>query len=169
MNISLSQNISEKIYLALLNLVGVALIYLTPTLSHLFAFPVYYFEPMRIMVFIGLVYLNKKSVYLLAITLPLFSFVISLHPAFLKSLLIMFELFINAWLFYFLFEKNGNKFMSAIFSLAISKVLYYALKYILIFSTIMDGELVTTPIYIQIILVFALGIFVGAIKKPNSN
>ncbi|PJA96820.1 MAG: hypothetical protein CO129_04485 [Ignavibacteriales bacterium CG_4_9_14_3_um_filter_34_10] len=169
MNISLSQNISEKIYLALLNIIGVALIYLTPTLSHLFAFPVYYFEPMRIMVFIGLIYLNKRSVYLLAATLPLFSYFVSAHPEFLKSTLIMFELFINAWLFYFLFERNGNKFMSAIFSLAISKLFYYSLKYILIFATLIEGKLVVTPIYIQIILVFALGIFVAVIKKPNSN
>lgn len=168
MNISIMQNAAEKIYFLILNIIGLLLIYLTPTLSHFFTFPVYYFEPMRIMVFIGLVYMNKKSVYLLAITLPLFSYLISAHPAFIKSVLIMFELIINAWLFYFLFERSGNKFMSAIFGLLISKSIYYALKYLLIFSMLLDGELISTPVYIQLLLITALGVFVGAIKKPNS-
>jgi len=168
MNAILSQSQNEKIYFAVLNLIGIGLIYFTPALSHLFAFPVYYLEPMRIMMFIGLAFMNRKNVYLIAITLPLFSYLISAHPSILKSGLIASELFINAWLFYFLFERSGNKFQSAVFSLLISKILYYSLKYLLIFSTLLSGELISTPIYLQIFVAVGLSIFIAVTKKAES-
>lgn len=169
MNGILAQNWQEKLYLALLNAIGVSLIYFTPALSHLFSFPVYYLEPMRIMMFIGLAFMNRKSVYLIALSLPIFSFLISAHPSIIKSGLIAFELFINAWLFYFLFERNGNKLQSAFFSLILSKLLYYSLKYFFIFATLLSGDLISTPVYFQIFIMIALSIFLAATKKAESN
>ena len=169
MNGILAQNWQEKLYLALLNAIGVSLIYFTPALSHLFSFPVYYLEPMRIMMFIGLAFMNRKSVYFIALSLPFFSYLISAHPSIIKSGLIAFELVINAWLFYFLFERNGNKLQSAFFSLILSKLLYYSLKYLFIFATLLSAELISTPVYIQIFIAVALSIFLAATKKAESN
>lgn len=169
MNTILAQTWQEKLNFAFLNIAGILLIYFTPALTHLFSFPVYYLEPMRIMIFVGLALMNRKSVYLMAFTLPIFSFLISSHPSIIKSGLITFELFINAWLFYFLFERNGNKLMSAFFSLVLSKILYYTLKYLLIFITLMDGELIAIPIYVQILMTISLAVFLAATKKAELN
>ena len=50
------------------------LIYFLPALSHLFAFPIYYLDPMRIALVVALVHTSKKNAFIIALTLPLFSF-----------------------------------------------------------------------------------------------
>jgi len=60
-------------------------IYFIPAISHLLAFPVYYFDPMRIALVVALIHTSKKNSFIIALTLPLFSFIISSHPQFIKS------------------------------------------------------------------------------------
>ena len=83
-------------------------IYLTPSLSHLVSSPIYYFEPMRVFLIFTMVHMKKKNAYVLALTLPLFSFVVSAHPSFIKMLLITVELSLNVFFFYLISEKNKN-------------------------------------------------------------
>ena len=148
----------------LFDLVAIAFIYFVPTFSHLLNFPLYLIEPMRIALVIALVHTNRYNAYIIALTLPLFSFAVSAHPVFLKMLLITGELVLNAWIFYLLFSKTKNAFVSILSSIIISKGLYYLAKYSLIsFSLLSASKLVATPIYIQAITTLVFSIYVGFI------
>ena len=88
------------------------MIYFLPAISHLFAFPVYYLDPMRIALVVALVHTSNKNAYIIALTLPLFSFLISSHPQIIKSFLLSAELVINLSLFYLLKDKLKNQILT---------------------------------------------------------
>ena len=69
------------------DLIILLFIYLTPALSHFFAFPIYYLDPMRIALVFGLILTSKRNSFILALTLPIFSLLISNHPQLFKSFL----------------------------------------------------------------------------------
>lgn len=140
-----------KIKSVVLDLFALALIYFLPAISHLIGFPLYLIEPMRIMLILAIAHTSQRNAYLLALTLPLFSFVISAHPSFLKMLLISAELVLNVWLFYYILKLAKNHFAAMLSSIIISKVIYYGIKFMLISFVMLSGSLVSTPIYIQLI------------------
>jgi len=146
----------------LIDIGALAFIYLVPTISHIINLPVYLIEPMRLMLIFALVHTNKKNAYLIALTMPLFSFLISGHPLLPKMILITFELSLNVFLFYFLVNKIKRTFPSILLSIVLSKVVYYLIKFIMIKMTILNSGLISTPIYIQIIttLVFSSYLFI---------
>ena len=143
----------SKIKYIIFNLLALLFIYLVPAISHLLSFPVYYLEPMRIMLILAIVHTSRKNAYLIALTLPLFSMLISAHPALVKTSLITGELLLNVWLFFF-FEKMSNKTLAIFLSIIVSKIFYYLVKFILITSVLMSGDLISTPMYIQILMLF---------------
>lgn len=139
---------------------ALAFIYFVPALSHLLDIPLYLFEPMRIMLFLALAFSSKNNSYVIALSLPLFSFLISAHPSVIKSIMITIELCLNVFLFYWLVEKFSNQFWPAFISIVLSKILYYLLKFVLISFVLLDGNLISTPVYIQIIVSIVLSIFI---------
>lgn len=132
-----------------LNMLALVFIYITPALSHLVGYPIYYFEPMRVFLIFTMVHLKKKNAYILALTLPLFSFIVSAHPSIVKMALITTELSINVFLFYILSGKIKNKFISIFLSISISKIIYYSIKYLLINTSMLNSGLISTPILLQ--------------------
>jgi len=146
----------SKIKSIVFDLIALMAIYLVPAVSHLLSFPVYYLEPMRIMLILAIVHTSRRNAYLIAITLPLFSLLVSAHPSLIKTSLITSELLLNVWLFFFLSEKLSNKSLSIFLSIIASKIFYYLVKYLLSTSVLMGGELISTPMYIQIIMLFVL-------------
>ena len=146
---------------------GLVLVYLTPVLSHLFAIPLYYFEPMRIMVILSLVYTRRFNSYILALTLPAFSYLVSGHPAFYKAGLMTGELILNILIFDMLLSIIKNYFIIASASILLSKLIYYLFKYIFISYGLLSGHLISTPIIIQIILIVIFGILVFYILNKN--
>jgi hypothetical protein len=154
---------------SVLDALGIAFIYFIPTISHLFSFPVYLFEPMRIILILALVHSTKRNAYLLALTLPLFSFVTASHPVFMKALLITGEMTINVWLFYLLSKKTSNLFLVAFTSIILSKVFYYAGKFLLVKLAWLSTELVDTPILIQLGLVLIFSLYVFFIMNKNKT
>lgn len=142
----------SKIRTIVFDLIALLAIYLVPAVSHLLSLPVYFIEPMRIMLILALVHTSKKNAYLIALTLPLFSMLISAHPSLIKTSLITGELLLNVWLFFVLSEKLSNKTLSIFLSIIVSKIFYYLVKFMLINSTLMSGELISTPIYIQLVM-----------------
>lgn len=144
-----------------IDIIALAFIYFVPTISHMLNFPVYLIEPMRIMLIIAIAHSSQKNAYIVALTLPLFSWAISMHPNLYKMMLITAELVFNVWLFYFLVNKIENKFTSMLLSIFVSKVLYYGVKFLLISFLVLNTGLISTPIYIQLIttLVFSGYIF----------
>lgn len=145
-----------KIKNIVFDLVALLAIYLVPAVSHLLSFPVYYLEPMRLMLILAIVHTSRKNAYLITLTLPLFSMLISAHPSLVKTSLITGELLLNVWLFFLLSEKLSNKTLSIFLSIVVSKIFYYVIKFLLINSAVMVGDLISTPIYIQIIMLFVL-------------
>lgn len=161
----------EVIKSTVIHLIAVVFIVLVPAISHLVALPVYYFEPMRIMLIIALVHTTKKNAYLLALTLPIFSFLVSAHPALVKTFLIMSELLLNVFLFFVFFEKIKNNFLAMLVSLSISKMFYYLVKFMLLSTVVLEGNLVSTPLYIQgvMILLFSSYVFIFAKKSAKTD
>ncbi len=146
----------SKIKSIVFDLIALLAIYLLPAISHLLGFPLYYLEPMRIMLILAIVHTSRKNGYLIALTLPLFSMIISAHPSLIKTSLITGELLLNVWLFFFLSEKLSSKTLGIFLSIIASKIFYYLIKLILITSVLMSGEVISTPIYIQLIMLFVL-------------
>ncbi len=151
----------------LIDVSALAFIYFTPTISHVINLPVYLIEPMRLMIVFALVHTNKNNAYLLALTLPIFSYLISAHPVLPKMLLITFELSLNVFLFY-LFSKKMRYIFPAIFaSIIISKVVYYLIKFGMIHFAIIHSNLISTPILIQVITTLFFSSYVYLIYKEK--
>ena len=148
------------------DLMALLAIYLVPSVSHLFSFPVYYIEPMRIMLILAIAHTTRKNAYLIALTLPVFSMLISAHPSLIKKSLITGELILNVWLFFFLSEKLSNKVLGMFSSIVLSKLIYYLIKFLLINTALVTGNLISTPIYIQLIMLFILS---GYVYLMNSR
>ena len=162
LNNKISKNIIKG---SLFDLLALTFVYLVPTFSHLFALPIYFVEPMRLMLILAIAHTSKKNAYFLAATLPMFSFLVSAHPVFLKTLLISGELFINVWLFFFLSEKINNKFGAMVLSIAISKIAYYLIKFTLLSFVLLEGNLISTPILIQVITTAVFGSYIYLMKN----
>jgi hypothetical protein len=160
---------SAIINVRLLNIIGsvifgifaVIVVYFTPAISHDLAFPLYLLEPMRILVILALLHTNKITAFVLAVTLPLFSFAVSGHPVFIKSLLVGSELLINVWLFISFSDLFRNRTVSLIASVLLSKGAYYGLKAILIGFGVLRMDLVSTPLLIQLLVTTGIGLYGG--------
>jgi len=150
----------QKIKNIVFDLIALLAIYLVPAISHLLSLPVYYIEPMRIMLILAIVHTSRKNAYLIALTLPLFSMLISAHPSLVKTFLITGELLLNVWLFFLLSEKLSNKTLSIFLSIVVSKIFYYVIKFLLVTSALISGDLIATPIYIQIIMLFVFSSYI---------
>ena len=153
----------------LINFSLLLLIYFLPALSHLLAFPVYYLDPMRIALVVALIHTSKKNAYIIALTLPLFSFLISSHPQILKSFLLSAELIINLSLFFLLKEKLKNVFTSLFISIIISKVIYYLLKFVLIYFALLNDKLFSTPYYFQLLSAILLSTYIYLVNRSSSK
>ncbi|MBU0561118.1 MAG: hypothetical protein KJ799_07955 [Bacteroidetes bacterium] len=161
MNYSLTNWLSfEKSKVLLFDLLAILVIAFLPSISHLVAFPIYYLDPMRIIIIASLVLTTKRNTYLIALLLPLFSVLISSHPSIIKSTLILSELLLNVFLFYAISKKTSNLFLSGFASIFFSKVFYYSAKYILLSTAVMAGSLISTPLVIQIGMMILLSLFV---------
>jgi len=149
------------------DLFAIAFITVTPALSHLSSLPVYFIEPMRIVVLLSLVHTSKRNAYLLTVALPLFSFLISSHPSFVKAALISSELALNIFLFHYLSKTFSNYFGAALFSIIVSKVYYYIVKYVLLQASILGGELTASPIWLQAVLSLVFAGYIGWFFKKR--
>ncbi len=145
--------------IVLWDLVIVGLFYMVPTLSHLTSIPFYRFEPMRCVLLLNLLLTgNKKNAYIMAVTLPLFSFFVGGHPVFAKALLMAAELSANVFLFDELSNKMRNPAIAMFLSIAASKVLYYIIKFGFISVGILDGPMVATGLMTQLIVAVVLSV-----------
>ena len=117
----------------IIDLLALGFIYFTPSIAHLLNFPVYMLEPMRVMLILSLAHSTRQNSYLLALTLPLFSFLVSGHPEAVKMMIITAELTVNVFLFYLLADRMRNLFLAGVVSIVASKVFCY-LAYLVVFS-----------------------------------
>lgn len=146
------------------------LIYLLPAISHILPLPLYLFDPMRVLLFLGYsLSKNNWNAYFLAISIPLFSFFLTGHPVFYKSIIISAELLLNIILFDY-FIENTKKYIAGylLISIIISKIFYYSLKYILLNLGLLNGVLVSTSIFAQLITIVSItAVFAFFIKEND--
>lgn len=172
MELSIGTYLSNvKIRTVVVDFLALSVIYLLPSLSHLTGIPFYYLEPMRVVVLLSLLFTHRWNSILLALTIPLFSFLIASHPAMYKVLLVTIDLTLNIFLFILFTKMIKQSFFAMFLSIGISKIVYYLLKYMFIQSNMVDGALVTTSLYIQIVLMVALSLIIAFWRNrfPNNN
>jgi len=162
---------SETLRSVIIGSFALLLIYFTPALSHLLNFPLYLIEPMRLMLIIAMVHSNRQNAFLLAISLPLFSFAVSGHPVFYKMLLISAELALNVYLYFMFVRIFKNSFTAMLSGIVISKVVYYLVKAVLISLAVTGPGLFSTPIWIQVLttLIFSGYAFVILNRKKAED
>lgn len=158
-NILTLKNTLAKYRSAVIDLLGLTVVYFTPAIAHLFSYPVYYLEPMRIFLVLSIVHTTKKNAYFLALTLPLFSFLVSAHPSLVKAALISGELLLNVFLFYLIFYRSGKVWAAIGGSIILSKISYYIFKYVLLTGGILTGSLISTPLLIQTVMVVVFSVY----------
>lgn len=175
----------KAVGIGLTDAVALLFVYLVPTLSHLTSLPFYMIDPMRVAV-LGALLVSKdwKNGLVLALSLPLFSFAVSGHPVFPKCLLIAAELSVNVLLFVWLSRifvrsaspssfasspENGSAAkapgsaavvgVAAFVSILLSKALYYGLKALVLSAGLMQTELISTALLVQlaVALLISLG------------
>ncbi len=152
--------------LAIWDIVILGIIYLVPSLSHLFSIQLYLLDPMRIVLLGSLLFFRDyKNAYFLAFTLPLFSFIVGGHPIFLKSLLISFELFTNVGLLVVFINKGKTTFIKILLSIIISKLLYYVVKYVVIVTGLWETQLVSTALWAQLFVAIVISFSFVVIER----
>ena len=147
------------------DVISVLIIYFIPVISHLTALPIYYFEPMRILLILALIHTSRSNAFILALTLPAFSFIVSAHPVLIKTGLITLELVLNVVFFFALSSVIKNKPVNVMLSIIGSKIIYYLLKYVLISTALLSTGLISTPLYFQIALTLLLTFYVFGFDK----
>ncbi len=162
----ITQNTSIAAYFSKANIKAIvfdvfalAFIYLIPAISHMLSIKLYLLEPMRLMLIFALVHTRRPNAYILAVTLPFFSYFISAHPLLVKSLLIAIELSVMVFVFYALVDRI-HKFAAIFASIWASKLLYYGLKYVAIITVLPAEPLVGTPLLLQLATSAAFSLYV---------
>jgi hypothetical protein len=140
----------------LIDVVLLSALYLVPTISHLTATPLYKLEPMRIALIVALLFTHRANAYLIALTIPLASAWITGHPPPLKAVLMGIEFTILVATYIHLVRKDRiPAFVALTAGILLGKVVYYAMKYVVLSAGWLGGSLVSTPVQTQVVL--ALG------------
>ena len=144
-----------------IDIVIFACIFFIPALSHVAPFPLYLLDPMRILLFTGyLLSRQNANALLLALLIPLFSALVTGHPPFFKAVLISIELMANLLLFFQLINRTKlNIALSLFLSMVASKLVYYGMKVIFIRSGLIEWELITTNLWLQL----GTGVFISLV------
>ena len=154
----------------LIDLGGILLVYFLPEISNLVNIPLYLFEPMRVIVIVALIHTLKQNTYLLAILLPVLSYLFSSHPSIIKTIIVSGELLLNIFLYFYLLTKfKTNKFLLMSISIVVSKFAYYVIKFISIKLSLLTGNLIATPIKYQIAIIILLSGYIYFVNILSLN
>ena len=144
---------------------GMLLIYFLPDISSLLDVQFYQFEPMRVIVIFAIVHTSKENTYIVAVLLPAVSYLFSSHPSVVKTFILSGDLLINIFLYFSLMKLKINKFLLMSMCIVASKIVYYLAKYLLIHFLVLKGNLIATPIYIQIVILIIISGYVYFLDK----
>ena len=149
----------------LIDLGGILLIYFLPDISSLLNIPFYLFEPMRVIIIIAIIHTSKENAYILALLLPAVSLLFSNHPSVIKTFILSGDLLLNIFLYFSLIKFKVNKFLLMSMCIIASKLAYYLAKYLLFQFSVLKGDLIATPLYIQLLIVVILSGYVYLVDK----
>jgi hypothetical protein len=161
---------SKDVGIALiLDIVALTFVLFIPKIARLVHFPVYMIEPMRLMVILSFAHSSRVNSYLLAFTLPLFSWAVSGHPEFFKMLVMICEIGTNVFLFYHLLRKTDSVFLSMIISIVSSKILCYALYLVFFSMMFLKEEAEPSFLVAQLFTTLAFSAYVFLILRKKSQ
>ncbi|MFN2395351.1 MAG: hypothetical protein ABR597_06650 [Bacteroidales bacterium] len=152
----------------LLDVVAIAFVYLVPTFSHMLSFPLYYIEPMRIMVILAMIHTHRNNAYILALTLPLVSFALAAHPVLIKSMLIAIELVAMVAVFQLL-HKRIHMLAAIFLSIWISKLFYYLMKFAAVSTIMPDQSMIGIALHIQLIVSIVMSFYVFMVMRKSNT
>lgn len=147
----------DNIKTAVFDIICIGLMYLVPAASHTLSVPLYLAEPLRIMIVIAMLHTKRDNAFFIALTLPLFSALLSGHPFFAKMIVVSLELFLNVVLFFYLSKKIKRFFLPMVLSIVISKIFYYLCEFIFLRALLSYNDIGDHPYYIQAVLAVVLG------------
>jgi hypothetical protein len=152
----------------LLDFALLAGIFLMPSLSHLLAMPIYLLEPMRIAVLIALLFSHRANAWLVAITLPLASFLISGHPEPVKAVLMGIEFSVLIATYAALRHTLRLPTIAAIGAAIVAgKLVYYGSKAAVLSVGWLGGALMSTPWTLQLATAAGTAIAFGLIENAR--
>ena len=120
---------------------------------------------MRVIIIFAIVHTSKENTYIIAVLLPAVSYLFSSHTSVIKTFILSGDLLINIFLYFNLIKLKINKFLLMSICIVASKIVYYLAKYLLIHFLVLKGNLIATPIYIQVMIVIILGGYVYLLDK----
>lgn len=128
---------------------------LVPTVSHLLAWPLYYLNPMLLVLLAGMLLVrDRRNAYLLAVLLPVVSMLAVGMPTPLKAVCMVAEyasvVFVSG-----LLQGWSKRFVGTLGAMLLAmlagKAVYYLLKALILAPAV----LVSTPVWIQLLVVMA--------------
>ena len=145
--------------------VAVAFIILAPAMAHMLSFPLWYLEPMRLVLILAMVHTTKQNSYLLALILSFCSWAFSGHPEFIKMLVITLELSANVALFYWIYNRIDKPFAAMLLSILLSKVFCYFLYWMIFSASFFMDETGTFFIMVQLIVSLLFALYTFLLRK----
>ena len=138
--------------------------------SHIIAFPLYIFDPIKISVVLILLLSNKNNALIFSITLPVISFIISGHPVFPKFIIIIIENTTLVYLFHYIsMINNTNRILALNFSIVFVKTGYYLIKYSFIRLSLMQGDYISKPLLYQLFPIIIINILFILCNLPKKG
>ncbi|MBT5268798.1 MAG: hypothetical protein HOL70_05060, partial [Candidatus Marinimicrobia bacterium] len=145
--------------------------YLTTTFAHILSVPLYQLDPMKIIVLITVMYSNRGNALMIALSLPILSFMSTGHPVAPKFLLMAGELMIFATI---MSTYKSGHWIVLFSAILVSKLGYYLLKAAVIWMGWLNQDLFATDFKSQalaLIILSAVFYFLISMKnrdgKPN--
>ena len=132
-----------------------------PALSHVFAIPFYKLNHMAMCLLAGMLLVRwKGNGYLLAVLLPVVSMLVSGMPVPAVCVCMVTELLTVVGV-YDLLERKAGAFVSIIAALVSGKVVFYALKAVLVAPAVLIG----TNVWLQLAVIAVFGALFAMIKR----
>ena len=140
-------------------------LYLVPAFSHLTAWPLYMFEPMRVALIVALLFTNRANTYLIAVTIPLASVLITGHPEPLKAVLMCVEFSVLIAAYAYLANRMRIPAFAALTAaILLGKVVYYSMKSLALGAGWLTGSLISTPLKTQLVLAIGTAAVFGLVE-----
>ncbi len=151
----------------LTDLLVLAGVYLIPALSHLSPFPLYYLDPMRLLLMAAyLAARNPANALVMAVTIPLFSSAVAGHPPFYKALLIGVELLVNISLLHLMLRRlNWPVALRVFLSIVAAKTVYYAAKWLFVQTGLLQDKVIATGLDIQLLTAAAFSLLFALLYR----
>ena len=147
-----------------------AALYLLPAVSHAIALPLYKFEPMRVALIVALLFTNRANTYLIALTIPLTSCLVTGHPEPVKAVLMGIEYSILVAVFSHLARiRVAPVFVALTAAILSGKAVYYTMKLVALNTGLLAGDLVSTPLQTQLLLAVVTAAVFTFIERMRSS